>query len=133
MFAYCANNPVKNEDLEGKALSNIIGAAVGGLAGAALGCVLTKKLKLKGWKKVALISAATVGGAVLGAFFGPYVAKLGRKIGSAVKKTLKLAKKSGKRASQSCINKGACFVKETQIATKYCHKNIEDIKIGDYV
>ena len=55
MFAYCANNPVKNEDLEGKALSNIIGAAVGGLAGAALGCVLTKKLKLKGWKKVALI------------------------------------------------------------------------------
>ena len=42
--------------------------------------LLSDALGLKGWKKWALISAATVGGAVLGAFLGPYVAKLGSSI-----------------------------------------------------
>lgn len=31
-------------------------------------------------EKIALIAAATVGGAVLGAFLGPYIAKLGTKV-----------------------------------------------------
>ncbi|MBQ8043955.1 MAG: hypothetical protein IJ272_07405, partial [Clostridia bacterium] len=139
LFVYCVNNPVNKEDSEGEAVAaaNIIGAALGGVAGAALGCVLAKKLKLKGWKKAALISAAAVGGAVLGAFLGPYVAKLGRKVGAAVKKTMKLAsKKKGVKTPKKvkCSGKGgACFVAGTKIATKDGHKNIEDIKIGDYV
>ena len=93
LFAYCLNNPISNDDSEGEAAANIIGAAVGGLTGAALGCVLAKKLKLKGWKRAALITAATAGGAVLGAFLGPYVAKLGKKIGAAVKKTMSCTKR----------------------------------------
>ena len=42
--------------------------------------MLASKLQLSGFKKWALISAATVGGAALGAFLGPYAAKLGGKV-----------------------------------------------------
>ena len=80
VYAYCFNNPVNNFDPDGEAVANIVGGIIGGVAGAALGYLLSDALGLKGWKKWALISAATVGGAVLGAFLGPYVAKLGSSI-----------------------------------------------------
>lgn len=85
LFAYCFDNPVNMHDEDGEAAANIIGAVVGGVAGAALGVLLARKLGLTGWKKWALISAATIGGAALGAFLGPYVAKLGGKIVSMTK------------------------------------------------
>ena len=85
VYAYCFNNPVKNFDPDGEAVANIVGGVIGGVAGAALGYLLANALGLKGWKKWALISAATVGGAVLGAFLGPYVAKLAKSIRTTVK------------------------------------------------
>ena len=66
-------------------------------AGGALGYLLADALGLKGWKKWALVAAATVGGAVLGAFLGPYVAKLGGKIAAklgiqtAARQTIKMS------------------------------------------
>ena len=86
VFAYCFNNPVNALDPDGEAVANIVGGVVGGVAGAALGTLLAKQLGLTGWKKWALISAATVGGAALGAFLGPYVAKLGGRIASMTKR-----------------------------------------------
>ena len=80
LFAYCFNNPVNMFDLTGESPANIIGGIIGGVAGAALGYLLADALGLKGWKMWALVSAATVGGAVLGAFLGPYVAKLGSRV-----------------------------------------------------
>ena len=80
LFAYCWNNPVNMIDPTGESPANIIGGISGGVSGAALGYLLADALGLKGWKKWALISAATVGGAVLGAFLGPYVAKLGSSV-----------------------------------------------------
>ena len=80
LYAYCWNNPVNMSDYTGESPANIIGGIVGGISGAALGYLLANALGLSGWKKVALITAATVGGAVLGAFLGPYVAKLGGKV-----------------------------------------------------
>ena len=80
LFAYCFNNPVNMHDPDGYAAANIIGGIIGGAAGATLGYLLAKQLGLTGWKKWALISAATIGGAALGAFLGPYVAKLGGKV-----------------------------------------------------
>ena len=80
LFAYCWNNPVNMIDPTGESPANIIGGIIGGVSGAALGYLLADALGLKGWKKWALISAATVGGAVLGAFLGPYVAKLGSSV-----------------------------------------------------
>jgi len=80
LFSYCDNNPINLKDPTGESPANIIGGILGGATGAALGHLLAKLLGLKGWKKWALIAAATVGGATLGAFLGPYIAKLGSKV-----------------------------------------------------
>ena len=125
VFVYCANNPVNSFDPDGEAVANIVGGIVGGVAGAALGYLLAKQLGLKGWKKTALIAAATVGGAALGAFLGPYVAKLAKSMGSAVKSAVKTV---AKRAPKSL-----CFVAGTLVETLDGHKPIETVKVGDYV
>jgi len=91
LFAYCLNNPVVMFDEDGQAAANIIGAIIGGAVGAGLGYLLAKHLGLTGWKKAALIAAAAVGGAVLGAFLGPYVAKLSKSIGTVTKSVFKRA------------------------------------------
>lgn len=83
-------------DPTGESPANIIGGIIGGVAGAALGYLLAEALGLKGWKKWALVSAATIGGAVLGAFLGPYVAKLGGKVAAklGIKSTKRVVKRS---------------------------------------
>ena len=124
LFAYCFNNPVNMHDPDGYAAANIIGGIVGGVAGAALGVLLAKQLGLTGWKKWALISAATVSGAALGAFLGPYVAKLAKSMGSAIKTGVKTTAKVGKEL---------CFVAGTPVKTDQGDIPIEQIKAGDYV
>lgn len=99
LFAYCENNPIIMADSMGESPANIIGAIAGGVAGAALGVLLANELGLTGWKKTALIAAATVGGAALGAFLGPYIAKLGSKV--AAKLGLKLAAQQSIKISSS--------------------------------
>ena len=99
IYAYCANNPVNSFDPDGEAVANIVGGVVGGVAGAALGYLLADTLGLTGWKKWALVSAATVGGAALGAFLGPYVAKLGSSI--ATKLGIKTVSKQAIKMSSS--------------------------------
>ncbi len=111
-------------DPDGYAAANIIGGIVGGVVGAALGVLLAKQLGLTGWKKWALIAAATAGGAVLGAFLGPYVAKLAKAAGSAIKTAAKSTVK---------IGKSLCFVAGTLVETQGGHVPIENIKAGDYV
>ena len=111
LFAYCFDNPVNMHDENGEAAANIIGAVVGGVAGAALGVLLARKLGLTGWKKWALISAATVGGAVLGAFLGPYLAKIGSSV--AAKLGIKSIPKLG-----SQIGRLGKLVKNTKPAIK---------------
>ena len=124
LFAYCLNNPVNMHDPDGYAAANIIGGIIGGVTGASLGYLLAKQLGLTGWKKWALISAATVGGAALGAFLGPYVAKLAKSMGSAVKTAVKTTAKVGKEL---------CFVAGTPVKTDKGNVPIEQIKAGDYV
>ena len=125
LYAYCLNNPVNMVDTEGYAASNIIGGILGGASGATLGYLLADILGLKGWKKWALISAATVGGAVLGAFLGPYVAKLTKYIASSVKTTVKTVVKQAP--------KSLCFVAGTLVESQNGHIPIETVKVGDYV
>ena len=96
LFAYCLNNPVNMSDQNGDIAANIVGAIAGGLTGAALGYYLAKKLGLTGWKRAALIAAATVGGAALGAFLDPYIAKLGSKIAALTTRTAKIGTSFGK-------------------------------------
>ena len=96
LFAYCLNNPVNMSDQNGDIAANIVGAIAGGLTGAALGYYLAKKLGLTGRKRAALIAAATVGGAALGAFLGPYIAKLGSKIAALTTRTAKIGTSFGK-------------------------------------
>jgi len=98
LFAYCFNNPANMEDKDGEAAANIIGGIVGGVARAALGVLLAKRLGLTGWKKWALISAATVGGAALGAFLGPYAAKIGGKLLALAKSSFRATISAGKTA-----------------------------------
>ena len=117
LFTYCLNNPVNKFDEDGYAAANIIGGIIGGAAGATLGYLLARRLGLRGWKKWALISAATVGGAVLGAFLGPYVAKLIKATGSTVK-----------RAVKTLVKSELCFVAGTRILTENGHVPIENIK-----
>ena len=85
-------------DPTGESPANIIGGIIGGVAGAALGYLLAEALGLKGWKKWALVSAATIRGAVLGAFLGPYVAKLGGKVAAklGIKSIPKIGSKIGR-------------------------------------
>ena len=111
VYAYCANNPVNSFDSDGEAVANIVGGVIGGVAGAALGYLLADTLGLTGWKKWALVSAATVGGAALGAFLGPYVAKLGSSI--ATKLGIKSIPKLG-----SQIGRLGKLVKNTKPAVK---------------
>ena len=92
-------------DPTGESPANIIGGIIGGVAGAALGYLLAEALGLKGWKKWALVSAATIGGAVLGAFLGPYVAKLGGKV--AAKLGIKTVAKQTIKMSSSKLWKGS--------------------------
>ena len=96
VYAYCANNPVNNFDPDGEALANVVGAIFGGATGALLGHLLADALGLKGWRKAALIAAATVGGAALGAFIGPYIAKLGSKIAALTTRMAKIGMSFGK-------------------------------------
>lgn len=96
VYAYCANNPVNNFDPDGETLANVVGAIFGGATGALLGHLLADALGLKGWRKAALIAAATVGGAALGAFLGPYIAKLGSKIAALTTRTAKIGTSFGK-------------------------------------
>lgn len=98
MFAYCLNNPVNMVDCAGESPANIIGGIVGGVAGAGLGLLLSDQLGLTGWKKIALVAGATIGGAVLGALAGPQVAKVGSRIATrigiqATKQTIKMSSK----------------------------------------
>ncbi len=124
LFAYCLNNPVVLFDEDGQAAANIIGAVVGGAVGAGLGYLLAKHLGLTGWKKAAVIAAAAIGGAALGAFLGPYVAKLAKSAGSAIKSVGKSVVKYGK---------SLCFIEGTLILTGNGKIPIEKIKEGDYV
>ena len=126
LFSYCDNNPVTFVDYNGESPANIIGAIAGGVTGAALGYLLADVLKLKGLKKVALVAAATVGGAVLGAFLGPYIAKLTKALGSTIKTGAKTVVKSSVKTS-------ACFVAGTLVKTSTGSVPIERIEEGDLV
>ena len=99
LFAYCFNNPINMTDSTGESPAHIIGGILGGVTGAALGKLLADALGLKGFKRWALIAAATVGGAVLGAFLGPYVAKLGSSVAA------KLGIKTATKAAFKSIGK----------------------------
>ncbi len=126
LYTYCFNNPVNMIDFTGESPSQIIGAIAGGIGGYALGKLLAKELGLKGAKKTALIAAATLGGAALGAFLGPYIAKLGRRAFNAVKAY-------GKKLGSKKVVQGACFVKGTLVSAKDGDIPIEDIEVGDLV
>ena len=125
LYTYCWNNPVNMLDTTGESPANIIGAIAGGVAGASLGILLAKELRLTGAKKKALIAAATVGGAALGAFLGPYAAKLGKKVISAVKT-------AGKKVACK-VTKKACFVAGILVLTEDGNIPIEEVEEGDYV
>ena len=105
LFAYCLNNPVNMSDQNGNIAANVVGAIAGGLTGAALGYYLAERLGLTGWKRAALIAAATAGGAALGAFLGPYVSKLGGKV--AAKLGIKAVAKQTIKMSSSKLWKGS--------------------------
>jgi len=109
LFAYCWNNPVTLVDYTGESPSNIIGGILGGVTGAALGYLLADILGLSGWKKAALIAAATAGGAVLGAFLGPYVAKLGKALAA------KVGIKTATKAAYKSISSISKFRMQTHI------------------
>ena len=117
LFAYCFNNPVVLFDEDGEAAANIIGAVVGGAVGAGLGYLLAKHLGLTGWKKAAVIAAAAIGGAALGAFLGPYVAKLGGKIAS-VTKSAASSFKATVRSARTAIKHSKAVTKLINNASK---------------
>ena len=123
LYAYCLNNSVNMVDTEGYAAANIVGGIVGGVTGATLGYLLADILGLKGWKKWALISTATVGGAVLGAFLWPYIAKLTKYIASLVKTTVKTVAKQAP--------KSLCFVGGTLVESQNGHIPIETVEVLD--
>ena len=106
LFAYCLNNPINMVDDDGELASRIIGGIVGGATGVVLGIILANRLGLTGWKKAALIAAAGIGGAALGAFLGPYVAKFAKIAGKAVKKSiLHLGKSTSSKVAYKSIGK----------------------------
>lgn len=104
-------------DEDGEAAANIIGAVVGGAVGAGLGYLLAKHLGLTGWKKAAVIAAAAIGGAALGAFLGPYVAKLGGKIAS-VTKSAASSFKATVRSARTAIKHSKAVTKLINNASK---------------
>ena len=118
LFTYCLNNPINMSDDSGYCAANIIGGVIGGVAGAALGYLLAKYLGLSGWKKWALITAATVGGAVLGAFLGPYIAQLSRLAGTAIKAGFQPTISILKTASQAAF-KAAKGVNKFSVSAKH--------------
>ena len=124
LFAYCENNPIIYIDKDGYAVAHIVGGAIGGLSGVALGKFLAKKLKLHGTKKTALIAASAVGGVVLGAFLGPYVAQLSKYGIQLIKKNISYGAAAGK---------ALCFVSGTLILTEEGLVPIEKLREGDYV
>jgi len=67
---------VNNYDPDGHFVVNIIGAALGGILGGALGKLVANYYNLSGWKRNATIAGFVVGGAAIGWFTGPVVAKL---------------------------------------------------------
>ena len=121
LFSYCWNNPTNMFDPTGESPANIIGGIIGGVAGAALGYLLADALGLSGWQKWALVAAATVGGAVLGAFLGPYVAKLSKHIvtiaTSSIRKASNIAFKAANKvykftvSSKHLANAGGRYAK----------------------
>lgn len=125
LYTYCWNNPVNLTDTTGESPANIIGAIAGGVVGASFEILIAKELRLKGAKKKALIAAATIGGAALGAFLGPYAAKLGKKVISAVKT-------AGKKVACKVPKKG-CFIAGTMVLTEDGNIPIEEVEEGDYV
>ena len=123
LFAYCLNNPTNFSDPDGDiAVSSIVGAVVGGATGAVLGLLLANKLGLSGWKKGALIAAATIGGAALGAFLGPYVVKLVKMASGAIKSTARkvsrVATSALRKASNSAF-KAAKNVRRFSVSKKH--------------
>ena len=129
LFAYCLNNPVNMADDDGYIAANVIGGIVGGVAGAALGYLLAKQLGLTGWKKWALISAATIGGAALGAVLGPYVARLGGQISAKLGiQSAKVAFKSiGKITTQKMSHINVSKHLWGQVLKKVTTKGIENL------
>ncbi|WP_195465395.1 RHS repeat-associated core domain-containing protein [Faecalispora jeddahensis] len=129
LFAYCLNNPANMADDDGHIAANIIGGIVGGVAGATLGYFLAKQFGLTGWKKWALISAATVGGAALGAILGPYVAKLGGQISAKLGiQSAKVAFKSiGKITTQKMSHINVSKHLWGQVLKKVTTKGIENL------
>ena len=79
LYAYCENSPVYMVDNYGKSPIQIISAIGFGVLGAGLGCLLASIWNFSGWKKLALVTALAVGGAVAGAFLGPYIYKVATK------------------------------------------------------
>ena len=130
LYTYCFNNPVNMIDSTGESPANIIGGIIGAVAGAALGYMLADALGLKGWKKWALISAATVGGAVLGTFLGPYVAKLGGKVAAnlGIKTATKTAFKSiGKITAKKMSHINVSKHLWGRVLKKVTNKGIENL------
>lgn len=77
LFAYCENNPISLYDSDGHAAINVLFAAVGAIAGWALGDYVAKKLGYRsGWKYWAIRSGVVVGGAVIGWFAGSLLTKI---------------------------------------------------------
>lgn len=79
LYAYCENSPVYMVDNYGKTpcLNNKCYWFWG--LGAGLGCLLAGIWNFSGWKKLALVSALAVGGAVAGVFLGTYIYKVATK------------------------------------------------------
>lgn len=76
LYAYCINNPLMYADPNGKALINVICAAIGGIAGWAFGDYVATNLGLSGWEYWAVRSGITVGGAVIGWFTGAAISNV---------------------------------------------------------
>ena len=80
LFAYCSNDPVNNSDPTGKAMINIILAAIFAIVGGLIGRYLAKKLPhdIKHYKQkyYALIALSAAIGAIIGWFSGTLITKL---------------------------------------------------------
>ena len=111
IFCYCHNNAVNMIDKDGHAAANIVGGIIGGVIGALLGYIVAEALGLKGWKKLALIGAVTIAGAVLGAILGPYIAKASKHVINIIN--------SGIRKASNAAFKAASKVKKFTVSSKH--------------